>query len=42
VLTPERKEVPYARSDLARAFGDRSIRLRFVMKAAHLYSFRFK
>lgn len=42
VLTPDRQEIPYRPSDIARALGGRTIRLRFVMKAAHLYSFRFK
>jgi hypothetical protein len=42
VLTPDRREIPYRPSDIARALGGRAIRLRFVMKAAHLYAFRFK
>jgi hypothetical protein len=42
VLTPDREEIPYRPSDIARALGGKSIRLRFVMKAAHLYAFRFK
>ncbi len=42
VITPDRKETPYARSNLSRAFGGQPIRLRFVMKAADLYSFRFR
>jgi hypothetical protein len=42
VLTPDRQEIPYRPSDIARALGGKTIRLRFVMQAAHLYSFRFK
>jgi hypothetical protein len=42
VLTPDRKEIPYRPSDIARALAGKTIQLRFVMKAAHLYAFRFK
>jgi hypothetical protein len=42
VLTDDRKEIPNKPSDLSRALGGQIIRLRFVMKAAELYSFRFR
>ena len=42
VLDANGNEIPYRPSDIARALGGREIRLRFVMKAADLYSFRFK
>jgi hypothetical protein len=42
VLTEDLKEVPYKPSDLARAFRGKVVRLRFVMKAADLYSFRLR
>ena len=42
VLTEDRKEIPYKPSDLSRAFGGKTIRLRFVMKAVDLYSFRLR
>jgi hypothetical protein len=41
-LTEDRREVPYRPSDLGRALGGRAIRLRFVMKAADLFAFRFR
>ena len=41
-LTEDLKEIPYKPSDLARAFGGKVVRLRFVMKAADLYSFRLR
>jgi hypothetical protein len=41
VLTEDTREVPYKPSDLSRALGGRVIRLRFFMKAAHLFAFRF-
>lgn len=42
VLDENRREIPYKASDVGLAVDGRPVRLRFVMKAAHLYSFRFK
>jgi hypothetical protein len=42
VLDENKKEAPNKPSDLARALKGKAIRLRFVMKAADLYSFRFR
>jgi hypothetical protein len=42
VLTEDLKEVPYKPSDLRRALQGRVVRLRFVIKAADLYSFRLR
>lgn len=42
VLNVQHQEVPYSRSNISRAVGGRAIRLRFVMNAAHLYSFRIR
>jgi len=42
VLDENLKEIPNKPSDLSRALKGKTIRLRFVMKAADLYSFRFR
>jgi hypothetical protein len=42
VLDENLKEIPNRPSDLSRAMRGKAIRLRFVMKAADLYSFRFR
>jgi hypothetical protein len=42
VLDENLKEIPNKPSDLSRALRGKTIRLRFVMKAADLYSFRFR
>jgi len=42
VLDEGLKEIPNKPSDLSRALRGKTIHLRFVMKAADLYSFRFR
>ena len=42
VVTEDRRELPYKPSDLGHALSGRAIRLRFVMKAADLFAFRFR
>jgi len=42
VLDENLKEIPNKPSDLSRALRGKTVRLRFVMKGADLYSFRFR
>jgi hypothetical protein len=42
VVGEDHREVTYRPSDIGLMADGRPIRLRFIMKAAHLYSFRFK
>ncbi len=42
VLDESFKEIPNKSSDLSRALRGKTIQLRFAMKAADLYSFRFR
>ena len=42
MLTEDRREVPYKPSNLSRVVGGKVIRLRFVMKGADLFAFRFR
>ena len=42
VLTEDKREVPYKPSDVSRVVGGKVIRLRFVMKGADLFAFRFR
>lgn len=42
VLDEQHREIPYSPADVGLVVAGKPVRLRFVMKAAHLYSFRFK